>query len=161
MGRAYSAAMSAHRPLPVVARVLQRAWAAPCTAVGLCLFAPALLLGARARMVEGCIEIALARDDGARGWVRRLPFNAITFGHVVAGVNAAELDRLRLHERAHVAQYERWGLLFLVAYPASSLWQLLRGRPAYFDNGFEVQAREVAGEDIPQGGLSRKRTVLG
>ena len=153
--------MSAHRPFPVLARVPQRVWAAPCTAVGLCLFAPALLLGARARIVEGCIEIALARGDGARGWVRRLPFNAITFGHVVAGVNAAELDRLRLHERAHVAQYERWGLLFLVAYPAESLWQWMRGRRAYFDNGFEVQARKVAGEDLPEDDLSRERPVSG
>ena len=153
--------MSAHSPLPVVARVLQRAWAAPCTAVGLCLFAPALLLGARARIVEGCIEIALARGDGARGWVRRLPFNAITFGNLVAGVSAAELDRLRRHERAHVAQYERWGLLFLVAYPAASLWQWLRGRRAYFDNGFEVQARKVAGEDSESDPLSRRRTALG
>ena len=94
-------------------------------------------------------------------WVRRLPFNAITLGHLIAAVSAAELQRLSRHERAHVAQYERWGLLFFVAYPAASLWQWVHGRRAYFDNGFEVQAREVAGEEIPESGLLRERTVLG
>ena len=121
--------------------VAGRLWAAPCTAVGLCLFAPALLFGASARRVDGCIEIALARREHVPAWVRRLPFNAITFGHLVAGVSAAELERLRRHERAHVEQYERWGLLFFVAYPAASLWQWARGRRAYLDNVFEVQAR--------------------
>lgn len=121
--------------------IARRAWAAPCTAVGLCLFAPALLFGGSARRVDGCIEIALAQHDRARPWVRRLPFNAITFGHLVVAVSASELERLRRHERAHVEQYERWGPLFFVAYPAASLWQWLRGRRAYLDNVFEVQAR--------------------
>ncbi|MEO7152802.1 MAG: signal peptide prediction [Burkholderiaceae bacterium] len=122
------------------------AWAAPCTAVGLCLFAPALLFGARARCVDGKLEIALARDAAATGRRRCLPFNAITFGHLVAGINAAELTRLRRHEQAHIEQYERWGLLFFAAYPAASLWQWLRGRRPYVDNIFEVRAREAAGE---------------
>jgi hypothetical protein len=39
----------------------------------------------------------------------------------------AQQDRLRVHERAHVAQYEAWGALFLLAYPAECLIQLLRG----------------------------------
>ena len=121
--------------------VAGRLWAAPCTAVGLCLFAPALLFGGSARPVDGCIEIALARRELVPKWVRRLPFNAITFGHLVAAVSPAELERLRRHERAHVEQYERWGLLFFVAYPAASLWQWARGRRAYLDNVFEVQAR--------------------
>ena len=151
-----------HRPSTrICARLARLAWAAPCTIVGLCLFAPALLFGGRLRRVGGCLEIDLARDAQPRGWVRRLPFNAITFGHLIAAVSAAELQRLSRHERAHVAQYERWGLLFFVAYPAASLWQRVRGRRSYVDNGFEVQARAAAGEDIPEDGLSRERTVLG
>ncbi len=140
-------------PKPWTRRVVpigKRLWAAPCTLAGLCLFAPALLFGARARVVHGCLEIALAReprgprDPSKSGWVRRLPFNAITFGHLIAGSSAGELDRLRRHEHAHVAQYERWGALFLLAYPLASLWQWARGGRAYVDNVFEVQARAVA-----------------
>jgi hypothetical protein len=52
---------------------------------------------------------------------------------------------VRAHEQAHVRQYERWGLFFFVAYPAASLWQLLRCRRPYLDNWFEVQARERSG----------------
>ena len=38
----------------------------------------------------------------------------------------------------------RLGLVFFLAYAASSLWQLLRGRRAYWDNHFEVEARARA-----------------
>jgi hypothetical protein len=44
----------------------------------------------------------------------------------------------------HVAQFERWGLLFLLAYPGESLLQLLRGRRPYLDNRFEVEARRLS-----------------
>jgi hypothetical protein len=122
-------------------RIWRYAWAAPCTATGLLFAALPLLCGfARARTVDGAIEIAL-RD--ASRLARRLPFNAITFGHCVLGLSHAELDRLRRHEHAHVRQYERWGLLFFLAYPLASLWCLLQGRRAYRDNRFEVEAREA------------------
>ena len=104
-------------------RIAAYLWAAPCTAVGLCLVAPAFLFGAQARRVEGTLEVALGRETGAARFRRRLPFSAITFGHLVAATRFAELDRLRRHEQAHVRQYERWGLLFFVAYPAESLRQ--------------------------------------
>lgn len=74
-----------------------------------------------------------------------MPFAAITHGHVVLAVDAREMARCRAHERVHVAQYERWGPLFLLAYLGSSLWQWLQGRHAYWDNGFEVEARRVEG----------------
>lgn len=145
--------MSALPPLPalparpVAARLVRYAWAAPCTVMGLVLTAPAFFLGANARVVDGVIEIAPAGPRAASRLPGFLPFNAITFGHVVFGTSAQELDRLRAHEHAHVRQYEHWGALFLVAYPASSLWQWARGRRAYADNRFEVQARASAGED--------------
>ena len=85
------------RCVHLAARIARYVWAAPCTAVGLCLVAPAFLFGATARVA---------------------------------------------HEQAHVRQYERWGVFFFVAYPAASLWQLLRCRRPYIDNWFEVQARE-------------------
>ena len=121
-------------------RLLRYAWASPCTTLGLCLAAPAFLFGARARIEDGVVEVALSRR-GQAAWLRKLPFVAITFGHSVIGATAQELERLRLHEHEHVRQYERWGPVFLAAYPLESLWQMLRGRRAYFDNRFEQQAR--------------------
>jgi hypothetical protein len=120
-------------------------WAAPCSALGLVLSVPMLVTGARIQIIHGVLEIAW--PSTAPRAAQHVPFTAITFGHVVLSVSRAELTRLRMHEHAHVRQYERWGLLFLLLYPASSLWQLLRGRGAYWDNGFEVQAR--ASEQTP------------
>ena len=124
-------------------RWLLRLWAAPCPWLGLALAAvPLALRLARARCVEGVIEIHLRH--AARFTRRCLPFNAITFGHGVLALDGECLERLRPHELVHVRQYERWGPVFLLAYPLASLWLLLRGRRAYFDNPFEVEARDVA-----------------
>lgn len=108
-----------------------------------------LLAGGAAGTREGVLEIALWRRRAPPP--RFVPFEAITFGHVVLGRSRAALMHLRAHEHAHVAQYERWGAVFLLAYPLASLTQWLRGRRAYLDNPFEVQAREEA--------LSRRRAV--
>ena len=130
------------RRVHLAARIARYVWAAPCTAVGLCLVAPAFLFGATARVVDGAIEVALSAFKSSNFLLGALPFNAITFGHVVIATSQTGLDRLRAHEQAHVTQYERWGVFFFVAYPAASLWQLLRYRRPYVDNWFEVQARE-------------------
>ncbi|MCY7314680.1 MAG: signal peptide prediction [Rubrivivax sp.] len=123
---------------------------APCTAVGVL---PALLLcavGASARRVTGVLEVAFDSDRlaGAR-LLARLPFSAITLGHIVLARTHACHRAVRSHERVHVAQYERWGLLFFVLYLGSSAWQLLRGRRPYVDNHLERQARRLAGDDDP------------
>ena len=135
-----------HTRVPLALRLARYLWAAPCTVAGLCLVASAFLFGATARVVDGVIEVALSPVKTPSMLLRNLPFNAITFGHLVLGISEEELDRLRAHEQAHVRQYERWGILSFVAYPAASLWQLMAGRRPYMDNGFEVQAREEASE---------------
>ena len=94
------------------------------------------------RVRAGIIEVAVSGDTAAcRGG-----FQAITFGHVVLGRNPLALSRSRSHEREHVRQYECWGLLFFLLYPASSLLQLMRGRDPYWSNYFEVQARARCGQ---------------
>jgi hypothetical protein len=50
------------------------------------------------------------------------------------------LDYSRRHELVHVAQYERWGPLFVPAYLACSAWMWLIGRDPYLDNPFEEEA---------------------
>jgi dihydrofolate reductase len=117
-------------------RIFRYAWASPCSLVGLLLAALALLLGGRAQVHGGVLEIALPGTERMRQHL-----GAITFGHVVLGGSDSTLAHLRAHEFEHVKQYERWGLFFFLAYPASSLIQLLRGRPPYWSNHFEVQAR--------------------
>jgi hypothetical protein len=117
-------------------------WASPCTLIGLLLAAPLAVLGARVRWTGGTIEVALRENlVSCRRWERALPYRAITFGHVIIAVTGEELAHHRRHECVHVQQYERWGVFFFPAYAASSLWQLLQGKSAYWDNHFEVQAR--------------------
>lgn len=128
-------------------RLVRYIWAAPCSVVGLVLAAPLLLAGAKTRSVCGVLEIALSQQEkpGFR-LLHRLPFCAITFGHVVIGLTEQNLEHLRAHEHEHVRQYERWGLFFFLAYPASSFYQWVRGNNPYWDNRFEVQARLRASE---------------
>ena len=102
----------------------------------------ASLVGAKIQRVSGVLEVNLdPRSRALCKTVSCLPFTAITFGHVVIACSAQEQAALRTHERVHVAQYELWGPVFLLAYPLESLFQLLRGRKAYLDNRFEVAAR--------------------
>lgn len=121
-------------------RIASYLWAAPCSATGLVLALPGLLLGGTVRLVGGTIEISLAGPLRRLG-LHRSPFRAITFGHVIIGVSRASLLRLRPHEQVHVRQYEQWGVLFFIAYFLSSLFQILRGRNPYWHNWFELQAR--------------------
>jgi hypothetical protein len=93
---------------------------------------------------QGVLEIALApRTHKAAGRRPSWRFSAITLGHVVLGQSSQALQQLRRHEHAHVAQYERWGPVFFLAYPMSSLIQWAKGNRPYLDNRFEVQAREA------------------
>jgi hypothetical protein len=116
-------------------------WALPATIVGLLLSGLALSLGATIRRVDGVVEVAGGRVDRLASL---LPSSArivaITFGHVVIGVDHSTLRQVRRHEHVHVRQYERWGLAFFPLYIASSLIQLIRGRDPYRCNCFERAA---------------------
>lgn len=122
-------------------RVAKYCWAAPYSLVGLLFGVLAVLLGATGRSAGGALEFG----GGALGrLLRSLPqgisFSAITFGHVILGVDHATLAQMRAHEQVHVRQYERWGPLYVPAYLLSSLVELLRGRNPYRDNYFEREA---------------------
>jgi hypothetical protein len=129
----------------MASRILRYMWALPATAVGLLLALPAVALGATARVVEGVVEIGGGNVAQAMPLLpRRCRFSAITFGHVVIGVDHRVMAEVRAHERVHVRQYERWGVLFFPLYLGSSLWQLLRGRSPYYGNWFEREAFSTA-----------------
>lgn len=125
-----------------LARLWGYLWAAPCSALGLLAAGVVGLFGASAQWQAGVLEVhPVGTRHAVPAALRRVPFTCITLGHVVLAVSRAELQRLRLHERAHVAQYERWGPALWLAYPLASLFQWARGGRAYHDNCFEVQAR--------------------
>jgi hypothetical protein len=129
-------------------RLLAVTWAAPCSLIGLCLGALALLVGGRGARVGGVLEFSFPVHHGlGRSIAARLTFAAITFGHVVVGTAPVQLALLRAHERVHVRQYEILGPLFLVAYPLASILAAARGRPPYRGNWFEEQARRAAAAD--------------
>ena len=116
-------------------------WAFPATLLGLALASLALPRG-RVRLVAGvleahgpCLRWALTNLVPLRGGVA-----AMTLGHVVIGQDAGALEWTRAHERVHVGQYERWGVLFLPAYLIASLYAAICGGHYYFDNVFEREA---------------------
>jgi hypothetical protein len=124
---------------------LRYAWASPATFLGMLFSVVALVFGASARCVDGAIEVAGGRIHRCIPLLPRFfRFDAITFGHVIIGVDHAVLIHARRHEHVHVRQYERWGILFFPLYLGSSLVQLVQGRDPYLHNHFEREARAKA-----------------
>lgn len=128
-------------------RLLFYLWVMPVSILG-------LLVALIARSSGGSIEHVDGVLEAAGGWPARvmrrgLPFAgsvlAMTLGHVVVGTSLAALAETRDHERAHVRQFERWGVLLLLAYPVAGLVAWLRGGHPYHDNRFEREAREAEG----------------
>ena len=122
-------------------------WAAPATLLGLSLVPITLMQGGSCRIVRGVVE---AQGGIITALLRKgLPWvgsgAAVTLGHVVWGCDRQCLDRSRDHERIHVAQYERWGPLFIPLYLLASLFAYSRGRDPYLDNPFEREAFDRAG----------------
>jgi hypothetical protein len=111
-------------------------WASPGSIAGL-LMSPFFRGRRAARGVIIC--------EGAE-WPQRVGFRhrAMTLGHVVLCVDDLDDDVLE-HELAHVAQWERWGFAFPIAYLVATVSAVLRGGHFYRDNSFEIQARGASG----------------
>ena len=123
-------------------------WAAPLTLWAVPL-APLLLHG-RCQIRQGAFECYGPGFewflDGP--WFRAITggagFAAVTIGHVIIGRDANALARCAAHEREHVRQGERWGILFPAAYLLAGLYATARHRSlaaGYHANPFEVAAR--------------------
>lgn len=127
--------------MPHFVLALSMLWAFPWTLLGLAFGVLGLLTGGKVQRVGRVIEF----HGGIPAWLlRRAPIiggaAAITFGHTVLARTKDDLDHSREHELVHVRQYERWGLFFVPAYLGCSLWLMLRGKHAYWDNPFEREA---------------------
>lgn len=120
-------------------RLAAYAWALPYTVTGIAI---GLLLSGRFQKIDGVIEIhgPLIAAVLSRLYV---PALAMTFGHVVFGQTAAALEITRAHERVHVRQYERWGIVFVPVYLLISALLYFRGQDGYRENPFEVEAYAV------------------
>lgn len=120
-------------------------WASPVSVIGMMFALLARASGGSYMRKDGVLEVT-------GGWPAKLlcrgfpfcgPAAAITLGHVVLGASQDALDKTRSHERVHVRQYERWGMLFVLAYPLAGAWAWIKGGNPYWDNVFERQAREL------------------
>ncbi len=122
-------------------RLAKYIWALPNSILGIILGLIILCLGGHAQFLSGALEFYGGLFERL---IKKAPavfrFEAVTLGHVVIGINEAQLESGREHEQAHVRQYERWGPFFLPAYVISSLWQIACGRRSYRDNIFERAA---------------------
>ena len=122
-------------------RILRYLWPFPVTLLGMLAALIARGSGGGLQRVGGVLEAA----GGWPAWLLRrgFPFSgpvaAITLGHVVVGVSLDALRATRAHEREHVRQFERWGILLLVLYPLAGLFAWLRGGHPYRDNWFECE----------------------
>lgn len=129
-------------------------WASPATVLGLTVGLTGLLSGGRARCVGRTLEF---HGGFVRWFLLRLArrASAMTLGHVILGQTLDDLTRTRRHELVHVAQYERWGPLFLPAYILCAAWLYVRGRDGYWENPFERQAYDTCAAGMPSdGGMS-------
>ena len=120
-------------------------WASPNTLLGLAIGVFGLCLGSQAQFRFGCVEFYGGLVQRILG---RSPIGggaaAMTLGHVVLGQTQGDLDRCRDHEHVHVRQYERWGPFFLPAYLGCSVMLWFRGKDAYLENPFEIEAYSIA-----------------
>ncbi len=127
--------------LRVTIKCLLVLWASPYSLLGLCIGGIGMLVGGKGRVRDGAIEFY---EGGTARFVRSLPPGpttmGFTLGHVILGQTAMGLEVAGKHERVHVRQFERWGPLMGPAYLGASAWLWLRGRDAYLDNPFEIEA---------------------
>jgi len=93
----------------------------------------------------GDVRAVLVEDVRVDRWFRAqlMPVRAQTLGRYVFAREPMP-DDIVAHECEHIRQWQRFGPLYLPLYFGSSAVASLRGRPAYWDNRFEVAARRRA-----------------
>jgi hypothetical protein len=134
-------------------RLLQRTstllgilWALPLTLVGILLTVPVLFIYGRIYLVKEPTPALVVRGPVADYLLAHHPFgvmSAMAIGHVVIADRRSLTKQILTHELAHVRQASRWGIVFPFAYIASSIWVALHGHDAYWNNIFEIAARDA------------------
>jgi hypothetical protein len=123
--------------------VFRHGWACPYTLLGLGVYWVPFLGTRNIIRYRGTIGVV---GPGVERILRLVPIPggaaALTLGHAILATSEDTFLSTWEHEWVHVQQYERWGPAFVPAYLVAGLWQRMRGRDAYWDNPFEVEARE-------------------
>lgn len=123
-------------------KVLGYIWAFPVTVVGLIIALVTVLTGGRAEMRAGVVEVSGGILSRILRGGRIFPGGAAaTLGHVILARDQDCLDRSRDHERFHVRQFERWGILLLPVYWLIAIWLRIRGYHPYLDHPMEPPVR--------------------
>jgi hypothetical protein len=96
----------------------------------------------------GDVTAVLVEDPRIGRWFRihSMPIQAQTLGRYVLARETVPPDILA-HECEHIRQWGRFGPFYLALYFGSSVVAAVRGRRAYWDNGFEAAARRRADGD--------------
>ena len=121
-------------------------WALPLTVFGALPAIAITLRGGRCRRVDGAQPAWLIEGPLADWLLERHPVgavNAMAIGHLIVAQHNAATRRIVRHELEHVRKAARWGLFFPLVYLLASAWAALRGGRAYWDNYFEVAARQA------------------
>lgn len=116
------------------------AWASPVT---VCNVLFSLACGATlVRYADGVVELMASNDGLQASFFHKYRFAAYTLGTSIVYRDRVLMakPRLRRHEMRHVLQFRVLGVLMIMLYPLVSLVQLLRGKSAYGDNLFELDA---------------------
>lgn len=125
-------------------------WALPLTMAGaLLVMLPTLALRGRIDVVMRPTPALLVRGPLADRLLEHHPFGAMcamAIGHIVIAQRQGLTARILTHELAHVRQAAHWGFVFPLVYVAASIWALLRGEDAYWNNHFEIAARRAEQE---------------
>jgi hypothetical protein len=119
-------------------------WPLPLTVIGLFLALIVRMTGGKWSFQAGVLE---THGPAARLLLRCHPVRgviAMALGHVVIARDDGCMARTNAHEREHVRQFERWGLLFPLIYSGESIYRWLRGEHPYRDNRFEQAANQAA-----------------
>ncbi len=104
---------------------------------------------------SGDMTAVLIEDPRVERWFRAhmIPVRAQTLGRYVFAPGPIPPEILA-HEFEHIRQWERYGPFYLTFYFGASAVALMRGRRAYWDNGFELAARS---REAPQADTAAQR----
>lgn len=138
-------------------KILGNIWALPLTLIGL-IFA---LFGWTRfyRFEKEDWSWHFISKGGITGWFfTRYAMAGYTVGSIIVYVNQRYADRQLtvMHERAHVRQCYKGGILAIPLYYLASLIAWVAGQDKYRGNDFEEQARVEAGQEDLQDSIKPK-----
>jgi hypothetical protein len=82
--------------------------------------------------------------NGLWRWMDNNGIGAFCWGETII-TRIRPTPKLMAHEYMHTIQAYRWGILFPLLYVLEGWYRRWKGQDTYWDNAFEVEAREAEG----------------